>query len=372
MVSDTGSRDRIISYEWIATGMKARGFNVAFVILNGNRSLQSFLMKENIPFKNLGYVGDNRWQLAKAVFKTWWILLNWKTKIVHTHYYDANIIGMIAGKLAGIKTRIFTRHHGAGYHMFEPQNVKNDTRLNRLATDIIAVSKMVQYMLIEKEFVTPEKIHLIHHGFDFNLIDGITQEDVERIKKKYGVNGAPIVGAISSYHKIKGVEFIIRAFKLLLSDYPNAILVLANADGDYAQAIKKELKEIPTHNIVEITYENDVFALLKSFDVFVHVPIHSELEAFGQVYVEAMASYVPGVYTLAGIASEYIVDQKNGIVVQPSDEFQIVNGIKFYLQNETIKKQITQQARTDVVQLFKLETMLNSMAALYNSKNSHG
>src|SRR5256885_4070776 len=42
----------------------------------------------------------------------------------------------------------------------------------------------------------------------------------------------------------------------------------------------------------------------KLLDVFVHAPIAPQVEAFGQVYVEAMAAGVPSVITRAGIRSE--------------------------------------------------------------------
>ena len=67
----------------------------------------------------------------------------------------------------------------------------------------------------------------------------------------------------------------------------------------------------------EIVYETDMPALYKTFDVFVHVPVEPHFESFGQVYVEAMASGIPSVFTLAGAATEFVRDGENALVVQP-------------------------------------------------------
>ena len=97
------------------------------------------------------------------------------------------------------------------------------------------------------------------------------------------------------------------------------------------------LKEkIPTINYKTITFESDLFALFKLFDVFVHVPIDDKIEAFGQVYIESMASGVPMVITKSGIANEILEDQENAFIVEYKNETSIKNGIKKAWENEDL------------------------------------
>ena len=56
-----------------------------------------------------------------------------------------------------------------------------------------------------------------------------------------------------------------------------------------------------------------------------HVPIDSMSEAFGQTYIEALASRVPSIFTLSGIACEFAKDRVNCLVVpyKDSDSIQL-------------------------------------------------
>lgn len=171
-------------------------------------------------------------------------------------------------------------------------------------------------------------MHLIHHGFELDAFKNVNTEEVEQLRVKYNLkDNHPVVGMISRYEKGKGIQHVIPAFQKLLKEYPNAVLVLANSHGSYAREIKAMLKQLPDHSYREIRFEYNLFALYKLFDVFVHVPEYAEYEAFGQVYVEALAAGVPSVFTLSGIALEFIEDRKNALVCKYGDSSDIYNAL---------------------------------------------
>jgi glycosyltransferase involved in cell wall biosynthesis len=125
------------------------------------------------------------------------------------------------------------------------------------------------------------------------------------------------------------------------------------------------LKEENSKNLVEIQFEKEITALYKSFDIIVHVPISAAFEAFGQVYIEAMAASVPGIFTLSGIAEEYIINNKNAVVVDYKNAEQIYTGILNYLNNNSFKQQIVTEAKKDVHAIFGIDKMVNSLNSLY-------
>lgn len=297
------------------------------------------------------------------------LFLLWKEKpyIVHTHLFDASLIGLIAAKILRIKKRIYTRHHSTYHHEYFKNFVKYDHLINTAATHIIAISKNVELVLMEMENVPDSKITIINHGFLMNSFQHPNVDYMTKIGMSAKLSGHyPIIGVISRYTYWKGVQFTIMAFQNVLKKYPKAKLVLANAQGDYSSEIKDLLGLLPPNSFVEIPFERDVFALYALFDIFVHVPVNQEVEAFGQTYVEALASKIPSIFTLSGISREFIIDDINALVVPFKDAKSIESAIYRLIENEVLKEEIVNQGFKDVNALFDLSIMKFALEKLYN------
>jgi glycosyltransferase involved in cell wall biosynthesis len=218
------------------------------------------------------------------------------------------------------------------------------------------------------EHVAASKVHIVHHGFELNNFFNTNPENVEALKLKYNPESrSPVIGVISRFTEWKGVQYIIPAFKKILYDYPNAFILLANAQGDIADELYKQLSQFDSKQYGTIKFEKDLYSLYQLFDVFVHVPIDEHSEAFGQTYIEALAAGVPSVFTLSGIASEFVKDQENAIVVGYKNANEIYNGIRLILENADLKNKLIANGRNAVMKQFDVIKMINSLEALYAS-----
>jgi glycosyltransferase involved in cell wall biosynthesis len=287
---------------------------------------------------------------------------------MHAHMFEAGLIGVTSAWAAGIRKRIYTRHYSTQHHEYAPQGVKYDKLINRFATQIIAISENVRDTLTEMEECPSKKIALIHHGFSLSVFEQIEAARIEYLQKKYDILGRPVVGVISRYLHLKGIQYIIPAFKKLLDEFPDAILLLANARGEYKQHIHDMLRELPIKNYKEIDFESDIAALYKCFDIFLHVPINEKIEAFGQIYVEALAAGIPSVFTLSGVATEFIRDNKNALVVDYKNEEQIYQAMKTLLQDQALRGNLIVQGRKDLDKLFTIGRMIDKLEILYTTK----
>lgn len=357
--------NKALAFEWISTDLNKNKFNLNFILLNpGESELETYLKQNDISVDRITYRSKN--DIPAAIFKTWKTLKKHKTTVVHTHLFEANIIGLTAAKLAGISKRIHTRHHSDYHHRYYPNAVKYDKLINYLSTDIIAISEVVKNILISKEHVSLKKIHLIHHGFKLEQFSNCSESSIIQLKQKYISNNPyPVVGVISRYTEWKGIQFIIPAFEQLLKTYPEALLILSNANGDYKEEIKKLLQTIPKKNYLEISFESDIFTLYKLFDIFIHVPVSIEIEAFGQTYVEALAAGVPSIFTLSGIANEFIIDQHNAMVVNHRNSNEIYMALRELLENRSLKETLIKNGKKDVISRFSLNKMISSLEHLY-------
>lgn len=356
--------NKALAFEWIAAKLDREKFQLVFILLNpGDSELEQHLNKDftvyRIPFHG------NR-DLPKAITNIYRILKKENISVIHTHLLGATLAGMVAAWLAGIKKRIYSRHHGSFHHEYFPRAVKYDRFINFLSTDIVAISETVKKILIDYESVSPQKIHVIHHGFDLEAFRNVSDEKIVTMKKKYLPGSAhPVVGLISRYIEWKGIQYMIPAFARLLSVYPDAHLVIANARGHYAKEVHRLLEKIPKLNYTEIAFEGDLFTLYKLFDVFVHVPINRSNEAFGQTYVEALASGIPSVFTLAGIAPEFIKDRVNALVVDYKNSDAIYNSVIELLTNESLRNTLIQNGR-ESVKPFALNIFIKKLEDLYS------
>src|SRR5262249_20164222 len=139
-------------------------FRLIFILLNpGDSAIEQNLSRDFAVYRIL-FCGKK--DLPKAISKIYRILKNENISVIHTHLFEATLSGMIAARLAGVENRIYTRHHGSYHHEYFPSAIKYDRFINFLSTDIVAISQNVKDILINYEGVSPEKIHLIHHGFD--------------------------------------------------------------------------------------------------------------------------------------------------------------------------------------------------------------
>jgi len=245
--------------------------------------------------------------------------------------------------------------------------VKYDRMINHMSTDIVAISENVRSILVDLEQVNPDKITLIHHGFKLAAFKDIPETRVEALRGKYLSDGplGPVVGVISRYVHWKGVQHIVPAFEQVLSVHPGAKLLLANANGPYSPDIKALLKQLPVESYVEIPFEADIFALYQLFDVFVHVPIDPNSEAFGQIYVEALAAGIPSIVTLSGIACEFIQDGENALTVPFQDSNAIRDALLRLIGDEELQKTLSENGTTAVAEKFTLKAMIASLESIY-------
>jgi len=123
-----------------------------------------------------------------------------KPQIVHTHFLDATVLGLTAALFAGVKHRIYTRHHSTYHHKFAKKGVYYDRYSNMLATKIIAISSVVEKVLCQNELAPKRKVVIIHHGFRINRFSHPDHEQVQKLKQKYNKgNRTPVIGVISRH-----------------------------------------------------------------------------------------------------------------------------------------------------------------------------
>ncbi len=342
-----------LAFEWIAKSIDPKKFELSFILLGRpNTEIANELRKLNV--KVIEFPLGSRFNVVISFFRVLTSLFGIKPDVIHTHLFYANLIGLSAGWLLGVPKRIVTRHHAMVHYDEYPQGLKWDKYINLIASHVIAISQNTKKILT-----------LLDHGFDIDYFQNVSPTRVQELKNKYGTqNKYPVVGMISRYLALKGIPYAITAFKQLIEDFPNAHLVLANANGNYKAEIKKALQSLPEGSFTEIDFENELAALYKLFDVYVHVPKDALSEAFGQTYVEALISGIPSVFTLSGVAPEFIIHEFNALVVPFQNSEAIHEAIVRILSEPQLRSNLGANGKLSA-NLFSINNMISSLTKLY-------
>lgn len=356
-----------LGFDWLDKYLDHTKYEVFYVFINATRPELCDLLEQR-KRKVFFLESKSKKNYPNVFFKLVMLIRQLRPAIVHCHLFEASLLGITAAYLMRVPQRIYTRHHSTYHFDYAPKMVKFDRLVNQLSTHIASISENVTAVLVEKEKVKKDKIYLVYHGFDLGNFRHPDPSLVRDMKARYNRGDRfPVIGVISRFTEWKGIQYVIPAFETLLKSYPNAYLILANAKGDYYNSLNEQLKVVPAESYLKIEFEKDIATLYQLFNIFVHVPIDAEAEAFGQTYVEALAAGVPSVFTLSGIAREFIEHEKNAVVVPFKNSDAIYKGISRLVTDETLRSSLMAEGINSVESRFKVEVMLDALYKMYES-----
>lgn len=361
--------DRAQSFEWLGDYYQTNPtIDIVFCFLSATKPTTALLLEKRCcKTFYIQLKGKRDWPSAFAKLLS--LLKHVKPDIVHCHLLTASVLGLTAAFLVNVKYRIFTRHHGSSHHTKHRKGLLWDILCNKLATSIVSVSPAISIILSKWERVPIDKIVAIPHGFPLSTFHETDEKRRDSFKLRHGLPAdVNIVGVVSRFEDWKGIQFIIDAFRAALQVDDNLHLLLMNAVGPYSRVIYEHLKHIPDSLFTLIPFDSDISSAYAAMDVFVHAPIDPYVEAFGQVYVEALAAGVPMICTLSGISPAFIKDNDNALVVPFCDSQAIADRLIHLLRHPKLRDTLAFNGRKAVLASgFSLEEMCKRLDELYLS-----
>jgi glycosyltransferase involved in cell wall biosynthesis len=357
--------DKSVFFEDTLMALKNNGNEVSCILINSQDGiLHKFLLSNNFIIKTITIR-----KLIKsfpAVLECKKYLQKIKPDIIHCHLSTANTVGLIAGFLAGIKERVYTRHSGTPINSSKKEKIL-DRLHNTLATKVVAITLNTKNILLQQG-VKKNKIFLLHHGFNIARMSNPDEKEVARIKNTYNYKDQyPVIGIVARWIDLKGIQYILPAFERLLLQYKNAKLCLfnANENAPYAEKILQLLNKLPSENYIIVPFEYNVYDMYHLFDIYIHTPVNSTCEAFGQTYVESLAAGIPGIFTLSGVAPEFIINEENALVVNFKNSDDIFHSLIRLLNDNDFKNKLVANGKKDVQKYFSWGSYVDALENLY-------
>ena len=288
-------------------------------------------------------------------------ILKHRPKTIFSSGQFATIIGMFCAKVFFIERRIFVRHHSNLHHKYKMKlGLLIDLLSNKLCTDVVAVSGVVERILVEDEKISPEKVTVIFNGIELSKFQtaelgqtGIRNQDLpgkEHFK----------IGVISRLTEWKGVAHTAKAFVRIQKEFPNSRLHIVGAFADSYTEVKNILASVDSNLYTLEDQNSDIPNFFRSIDVLIHVPIGDDYEAFGIVYIEALAANVHCIFTQSGILNALEDPIKFVDIVDYRSSEEIYTALKEILQGVS-------KPRTPIPKLWLEQFSIERMAKSYSS-----
>lgn len=339
------------------------------VILIGNPELNisQEMRVLNIPF--IVIPKRSKYGALSLIFSVMKEFLRSKPKVVYTSGQYATITGILSAYILRVPRRIFTRHHSNLHHAYSMKfGIWIDRCANYLSTDIVAVSQIVKEILIDVENTSSNKITLIHNGINLNEfrqseLQTSQSQSIEKDPRRI-IN----IGVISRLTEWKGVIYSVEAFIQLHLEFPNAHLHLIGAHADTFEQISNALAKIDSSRYTINEWGSDIPRFLNNLDIFIHVPIGPKEEAFGLVYVEALASGTSCIFTLSGVLHELPSITDYVEIVPYKDSEAIYSSMVKILNKSQPPKELVPQ---EWLEQFSMDVMADQYLNLMTAKDSH-
>jgi len=178
-----------------------------------------------------------------------------------------------------------------------------------------------------------------------------------------------LLGIVGRLTPSKGQLELLRAFPRVLSQFPDAALVIVgapqfNREHEYLQLLKRTTLELGISKRVRILgARSDVASIMQALDLLV---INSSMEAFCLVALEAMASGTPILAAVSGGIPELIEHGMNGWLLPRRDEQTLAAAILEISQQPELRAQLAEQGRQHVNAHFSASHYMNKLQAFYS------
>ncbi|MCF7864093.1 MAG: glycosyltransferase family 4 protein [Kiritimatiellales bacterium] len=220
----------------------------------------------------------------------------------------------------------------------------------------VAVSAWFADRMSERLMIPRDLIDVVHIGIDLTGYD----------PAPFAVD-PPVLGFLSRMNPVLGLDKLVDAFialkkiqgleKLKLRAMGGAV----GEDREYVSSLKKKLAKLGLESEAEFIEDfgrEHRLAFLKSLSVMC-VPVEQG-EAFGTYIIEAMAAGVPVVQPHAGAFPELIEQTGGGLLYDDLEET-----LEDLLTNPRLARQLGQNGRESVLEIFGIESMARNMVSVY-------
>jgi glycosyltransferase involved in cell wall biosynthesis len=276
-----------------------------------------------------------------------------RPEVVHTHGAEANLFGLPASRLAGVRVRI-------GEEIGLPSHSRKAwlayKSVYSLAHRVIGISDSVRHFLVSSGEVPEKKAVRIYNPGRF-----------PQVRARERAAGQPFrLGFVGRLSPEKNACGLARALLRLLAEGENVELVLVGSGPE--RPMIERLARAAGGRILAPGYLENPFDLIATCHLYVQPSLS---EGFGLALVEAMAMGLPVIASGVGGAREIIEDGRTGWILDDvSDEAIAAEILRVMALEPRHLVEIGSRAAISVKERFAPEAYIRKIEDLYDEVRS--
>ncbi|PXF56180.1 MAG: hypothetical protein C4B58_14470 [Deltaproteobacteria bacterium] len=283
-----------------------------------------------------------------------------KFDIIHCSGGAWQYKGVIAGKMAGIKTL---------WHL-------NDTYMpyflrflfhilaSRCADGFIVAGKRVEEYYIRKLGSIEKSLFEIQAPVDTSFFDPAQAHYDSKIQKKNSVH----IVSVGNVNPLKGYEYFIQMGRLLNRQYDNLNFFIVGPHFDsqkaYSDKLHKLCDELGMKNLYFSGSCQDVRSVLKMADIYV---CSSTTEASPLSVWEAMSMEKAIVSTNVADVSRFISNGENGFIVPTKDPEALAKKVSLLIKDTDLRKSFGRKARETAKKCLDIQIVVERHVEAYRT-----
>ena len=297
-----------------------------------------------------------------------------KPAIVHTHTPKAGLLGMMAGRMAGVPVRM---HTVAGMPLMESTGFKKRVLqgVERLtyscATGVYPNSKNLAEYISRNQFCKEKKLKVLGNGSSngidtdfFRLTPAIASSANDLRAKFHFMEDHFIFLFIGRLVKDKGIEELVEAFAELKKNHPGIKLLLV---GPYEQELdplsKKTISRIENDpDIIHEDFQQDIRPYLAISNA---LAFPSYREGFPNVPMQAGCFDLPLIVTNINGCNEIVEHGKNGLIIPVKDSVALSDAMLTLLADKLLYSTLKKNARQMIVERYDQRKLWNLLLEEY-------
>ena len=335
IISDLGPGGAQVLLFDILNNLDQQGdLNFSVITINSGEYIEQF-ERSGIKVYNIKEKGLLN---PKIYFKLKKLISEIDPEIVHTHLHKADFYGRIAAKNCKIPVIISTCHNYSTSHNSANENKItfidriDDLVIKYSESYIVAISKVVQKYLINRNKSHENIIKVIYNGVNIQKLKNVLNAD-ERIvfRKSLNINEDDYVLAIiGRLEKQKGHLFFLESIREMLIDKIKIKLLIVG-DGILRNEIQKFISENNLEGQVCLhKFEKNIEPFIEISDL---ICVPSLWEGFGIVILEGMIKSKIVLASDVGGIPEIITNGYNGFLYGTKNKKDLIEKIK-NIQND--------------------------------------
>jgi len=377
-LSETASGSSKVAY-MISKELVRRGHSVTVfasdAMVGYSRTQSGFEESDGIRiyrFRNVGFTFARR----NKLFITPEMIHVLKKKITHfdiTHLHEyrtfQNIVTVHYAKKHGVPYVL--QAHGSLPRIHVKKRLKwiydafFGYRLLMDASKVISLSQ-TEALQYSSMGVPKEKIEVIPNGIDLY----VNLPPKGSFKKKFNIpEDKKIILYLGRIHKIKGIDFLIKAYAYLLrnNNCNDAILVIAGPDDGYLSEAKELTRSLGISSSVLFPGFLKEKEKMSSYNDSTTVVYPSRYEPFGLVSLESAISSKPIMVAKGTPMSRVVEKGKFGFSVKYGDTEALAKLLELMIKDDALASEMGTRGRLYVADNCSLEKTVDKLERLYET-----